>query len=257
MPIENENDNKKKPGEGDDDKPPVAETILETSKDPDQAVIAEQAIRGFTADRLAEWYAGMESAIDNFEAWLHSQDQESKGHFAQRGFFDSLGDRYRYELTEIAGGKGTPIMDAIAAETDNTVSWAEHTESDLFQFVNYMRRGLRDACWFVRDCLPTIVSNQWPQLLDLAYGGSLEFVPALLHLGLPSINYKPQQFTDKLVQHATSFRRAFEPAKEQVAENTKADDGKKSEVEQEEKQVLQDDELKRKTVDQSQSTMTA
>src|SRR6185295_7439670 len=127
-------------------------------------------------------------------------------------------DRYKFELQEIAGGKGAPIMDAIATETDSTVSWAEHSESDLYQFVNYMRRGLRDACWYVRDCLPSVTSQQWPQLLDLAYGGSLDFVPALLQLGLPSINYKPQQFTDKLIAHATSYRKAFGPAKDQLAD---------------------------------------
>lgn len=244
-------DEKKAPAEGDEGAPPVAETILERSSDPDQAVIAEQAIRSYAAERLSDWYGEMESAVNALESWIQSQGDDAKQVFADRGFFDSIGDGYVAQLMELGGGKGSPISDAIANETDNTISWAQHAESDLGQFINYMRRGLRDACWFVRDALPSLLSNQWPHLLDLAYGGSTDFIPALHALGMPSINFKASHFADKLIHHASSYRKAIEPMKDQVARDATQSADKKADVDKEAQQVAQDDELKKK-----QATLT-
>ena len=242
----------KKQGET-EDQPPVAETILASNtRQPDETVVAEDAIRGFTTQRMSDFYAQVEGAIDTLESWIMTQGEDAKAVFAQRGFYDSIGDRFISQLLDVAGGKGTPIMDALARETDNTVSWAMHAESDMGQFINYMRRGARDACWYVRDALPSIVASQWPQLLDLAYEGATDFIPAMHAMGLPGLSFKPAEFSDKLVAHADAYRKAIEPKKEKAVDQQVASDEKKQAIKEETKMETQEDDVK-KTQQQSQS----
>ena len=244
MAIE-KTDEQKKPGET-EDQPTVGETILASStKEPDQTVVAEDAIRHFAAERLSDFYAQIEGAIDSLESWITTQGEDAKSVFAERGFFDTIGDRYISQLLGVAGGRGTPIMDALATETDNTVSWAQHAESDMGQFLNYMRRGARDACWYVRDALPSILSNQWPQLLDLAYEGTTDFIPALHAMGMPGLSFKPTEFSDSLIAHADAYRKTIQPKKEQAIDQQVASDDKKQEIEDESKKISQDEDLKK------------
>src|SRR5437660_292377 len=77
---------------------------------------------------------------------------------------------------------------------------------------------IRDACWYMRDASQYVLANQWPDLLDLATGGSLEFVPALFTMGLPTQKFKPQEMSDKLTQHGEAYKRALAPKKEAVEE---------------------------------------
>jgi len=228
----------KKPGE--DGQPPVAETILEQQRDPEEAASAELAIRYFIRDRLEEWHQDMDTAIDSLEAWILSQPQDQQRMFSERAYFDSLGDFFEGALFDVAGGKGTPIMDPIVGEVHNTMSFAEETVHDTSIFINEMRRSIRDACWYMRDACQALLSNQWPDLLDLATGGSLEFVPVLFTMGLPTEGFKPADFADKLTQHGDAYRNAIAPKKEQAEEKANdkgVDEEKKAEAEEEASQL--------------------
>ena len=240
-----QSDDKKKPGEG-EGTPPAEAILAERQRDPDEAVFAEQAIRSFVATRLGEWYEQVESSIDSLEAWLSAHDEATRATFAQRGFFDALGDRYIGDLFALAGGRGHPIMDALAGETYSTVSWAGSAEADVSGFLNHMRRGVRDACWFVRDSLPSLVSQDWPELLDLAYEGSTDFIPRLHALGLPPFNFKPAAFADGLIAYSDAYQKALAPMKEQAADEI-ADPGQKRAAEEEAQRLALDDGAKKQS----------
>ncbi len=227
-------ENEKKPGE--DGQPPVAETILEQQRDPEEAASAELAIRYFIRDRLDEWHNDMDTAIDALEAWIMSQPQDQQQMFSERAYFDSLGDYFEGALYDIAGGKGTPIMDAVVAEVHNTMAFAEESIFQASLFVNEMRRAVRDACWYMRDACMAVLSNQWPDLLDLATGGSLEFVPVLYTMGLPSQRFKPAEMSDKLTAHGEAYRKSIAPKKEEAEEKANdkgVDEEKVAEAEEE------------------------
>lgn len=228
-------ENEKKPGSG-DGQPPVAETILETPRDPEEAASAELAIRYFIRDRLDEWHNEMDTALDSLEAELMSQPADEQHMFNERAYFDSLGDYFESALFDIAGGKGTPIMDAIVYEVHNTVAFAEESVFNMNIFINELRRSVRDACWYMRDACQFVLAKQWPELLDLATGGSIEFVPAVYKMGLPSHKFKPAEFGDKLSGHAKAYRKSLGPKKEAAEEKASekgVDEQKVAEAEEE------------------------
>lgn len=250
--MEKEED-KKKAGEGKDGPPPIAEVMFEDrARDPDEAVVAEDAIRGFMARRLAEWHEQMDAAIDALEAWVQTQDEAARAVFSERGYFDALGDRFEGQLYDVAGGKGTPLMDYVVAEMHGTISFAQHAESDLSGFIYHLRRGVRDATWTLRDNVSAVLSNEWPQLLDLAYEGSFDFIPMLHALGLPTMAFKPQEFGDNLVAHADAYRKAVQPAKQEAVEKVPNEE-KKAEIEEESKRLSMDEELKKQQMQQTQA----
>lgn len=234
-----ETNEKKKPGDG--APPPPSETVLDVDdKDPSAAAGAEHAIRGYLTERLAEWNEQMQDAIDSLDSWIASQTEEAQAGFDQRGYFDSLGDQFLGELYGVAGGRGTPIMDALAGEASNTVSFAQHAEFEAHYFLVQLQRSVRDACWYVRDAAPSVLSNQWPELLDLAYQGSTEFVPALHALGLPLRSFNPADLSARLIAHAQAWRDARQPAKQQASELA-PNDQKRQEVEEEVRRLQQDE----------------
>lgn len=220
-------DDKKKGGDGADDK--VKETILE-SNESGQDLQAEEAIRYFIRDRLIDFYNEMEQSIDSLEAYLMSQPEEFKTAFSQQGFFSFLGETFQKELANTVGGMGHPIMDAMVGEIYNAAAFAEHSSgNDLSVFINNaLRRSVRDACWFVRDSAPGILSAQWGDLLKLAADGANQFIPALYQLGLPSYAFKPTEFTDVMREQADGYRRAMGLQTKEVEE-------KQPEVQQNEK----------------------
>ena len=250
MPIEKEEADKK----NDDNKPgPVAETILEgASNKGDNTVEAEMNIRSFVGRRLEEFHNQVQGAIDKLEIWILSQSDESRQSFDTYGFFGFLGDAFIRELHLLAGGKGAPLMDVIAREVYNTTSWAQHAEHDVGGFIYHMRRSIRDASWFVRDNVGAVLSNQWPQLLKLGAEGSYDFVGPLLQLGLPSVNFNPAEFGDRLVADVKAHRDVHAPAREQVEQSQQQKAPEQQQQQQDaakdEQKAIQQDETKRQKV---------
>ena len=234
----------KKPGEPGQD--PTQETILEEKQDDAGGGQASDSIRYFIKDRLAEFYDDMEGAIDNFEAYLGGQTAEFQTAFNQRGFFSFLGDRFEEDLFQITGG-AQPMMTALVGEVHNATSQAEHSSGNIGNYINNaLRRGTRDACWFVRDAAPDILASHWKQLEALAADGSNQFIPALHHLGLPSVAFNPGEFTKTLIGHADQYRRTMGIKQKEVEETQQdsVDQAKADEAKQAAQQEMANDEQK-------------
>ncbi len=219
--IEETEEEKKKGDGSNDDKPSVPEVILaEQQRDPEEAAVAELAIRRFVRERLSDFYEQVEASLNSLENWVASQPADAQEVLAERGFFDSVGDRFLVELYGIAGGKGAPVMDTLVCEVDGAVSFAQASSFHPSIFIEGLRRGVRDACWFVRDACMSILSHQWAELLDMATAGSIDFVPALYALGLPSSAFQSADFAASLIGHAEAYRNARELRREAVKDPT-------------------------------------
>lgn len=251
MAIETENTKKaaEEAGKGQGDNKAIKEEILSV---PEQGVDvqAEDTIRYFIRDRLADFNAEIESAVDSFDAFLATQPEDFQIHFNQRGFFDFIGERFLAELMNIVGGPGLPLMDALVRETDNAIGFASHSEFEVTAFNHQaFRRGVRDACWYVRDACASLLSNEWGRLTSLAANGSEEFIPAVYQLGLPSRAFSPPLFADALKEHAETYRRALGLRREEVAEREPEQDaGKREEIEEQaQRDMMQEEQKKQAT----------
>jgi len=230
----------KKPQPGGEDQG-AKETILEEKKAEGGGGEAENVIRGFLRDRLFEFYQEVELAVESFEAWVRTQQQEFQTAFNQRGFYDFLGQRFLHEMREVVGGPGKPLMEGLVREIYNAISMAEHSSSNLSLFIhNALKRGTRDACWYVRDSAPYLCGDRWSDILQLAANGSDQFIPAVYQLGLPSRAFKPAAFSDKLRNHAEAYRRAMGLKREEVAEKQPQKEEKPEQKQKIEEQAQKD-----------------
>lgn len=233
---------------GADGQDPVQETILETQeKDGDGDMEAEAAIRIFVRDRLSDFVEEINQAVDTLEAWAVSQDDDTKGQLNDRGYFDMVGGAFEKELMALAGGH-TPLMDGMLEVVHDSMAFAQESEHDIGNFFNEgMRRSVRDASWFVRDAHTSMLSNEWPQLLELAANGSDQFIQALYQLGLPNRSFKPQDFAQKLVGHSEAYKKSLGPKQKEAVEDVKTakDPTKAEEIEEQSKEELAQEDTKK------------
>jgi hypothetical protein len=236
---------KKKPGSaGGDSQAANQETLHEQVQEPEDPQ-AQDTIRYFIRDRLAEFHEQIETSLDLFEADLHAQSEESKAVFNQRGFFDFLGTTFERELLRLGGGSERPFAAALVREVHNAVAFAEHSSFDLGTFVhNAFRRGVRDACWFLRDAAPAVLGAQWPDLLKLAANGSNQFIPALYSLGFPSHAFNPTEFATTLHQYADGYRRSMVGEQRRIEEQSPAPQKRDDMIDEVRKDMIQEGEKK-------------
>ena len=139
-------------------------------------------------------------------------------------------------------------MDALVREVHDAAAFAEHSNFDLRHFINNaFRRGVRDACWYVRDAAPAILSHQWDQLSSLAAGGGNQFIPALYALGLPTRGFKPHEFANVLKQQADGYRRAKGIESKKV-EQAQPDTARQEQIEQQAQKDMMLEEEKKQAV---------
>ena len=124
------------------------------------------------------------------------------------------------------GGASSPLGQALLPILSGPVDAAERQEKQASYFVNEMQRAMRDATWYLRDNLQSILANSWDQLRDLAYEGSTEFIPVLHQLGLPALNFDAAGFTHKLTATADAYRQTVPQQKEQVEEQAQTEEPK-------------------------------
>lgn len=207
----------KKPGQGPENGA-NQETFLEEQRageDPQ----SQDTIRYFVRDHLVRFHQQMEAALDLFEAYVRTQTEDVRAAFEQRGFFDFIGQRFEEELLHLGGGSDRPLASTLVREVHNAVAFAEHSCFDLGTFVNNaFRRGVRDACWYIRDAVPSILDAHWSNLLKLAAGGGNQFIPALYSLGFPRHGFDPNTFAETLRLHAEGYRRAMNLGQRKIAE---------------------------------------
>lgn len=227
--------------------PPIAEVLLDTSdlNVDDKTTEAESSMRSFIGERLEQFHAQVEGAIDSLEQFILSQSGEGRTAFDTQGAFEALGRQFMGELAFLAGGPGAPIMDAINRSVYDTLSFAQHAEADAQGFLYHMRRSIRDAAWFVRDNISAILRDQWLSLVKLGYEGAEGYIGPLLQLGLPSVSFDPALFADKLVKDAEGFRDAHVTSQQQVVETLPAEKAeepaKLQEAVQQEKEIIQEE----------------
>jgi hypothetical protein len=236
---------KKKPGStGNDSQAANQETLHEQTEEVEDPQ-AQDTIRYFIRDRLAEFHEQIENSLDILEADLHTQSEASKAVFNQRGFFDFIGHTFELELLRLGGGAERPFAATMVREVHNAVAFAEHSCYDLGTFVNNaFRRGVRDACWFLRDAAPSVLGAQWPDLLKLAANGSNQFIPALYTLGFPSHAFKPAEFAATLRQYADGYRRSMIGEQQRIEEQSPAPAKRDNMVDEVRKDMIQEGEKK-------------
>ena len=226
MPIEEELNEGKKPGSGEPSA--LQKDLLDTDRDVSGSE-AQYTIHCFIRDRLQEFTYEVEAAADAFEAWVNSQQEDFRVAFNQHGFMSFLGQQFMAELANVVGGPGLPLMNAMIGEINIAASFNEHAAEDLSTFINnVLRRGTRDACWYIRDSWQALLGDRLKDIEPLAADGNIEFVPAIYQLGLPSRAFKPADFSQTLIDHAEGYRRSMglkrDEVKEQVPENKKSEE---------------------------------
>ncbi|HEY7955364.1 MAG: hypothetical protein ACHQ17_12940 [Polyangia bacterium] len=231
-----EEEDQKKPGEGE---APPSETMLTESRDPDEAVIAEQAILHYVHWVLEEVQESIVDAVDSFGTWVISQADPSI--FDNPAFFDQTGRAFLSQMSALFGG-ATPIYQHLCGQLDGAVDQAASQEVQAPLFVHELARATRDAMWYLRDNLQTILSNQWDQLRDLAYEGSTEFIPLVHMLGLPTVDLDASQIASALVDEGERFRLTIPAAKEEATKDAGIDADPESESKAEAQKQTFDDE---------------
>ena len=189
--------------EGKDAPPP--ETVLEEEqRDPDEAVLAEQAIHHYANDVLDQFRQSVETALSAITAWVESQNVPHV--FDNNSFNAQIGDVFLVQMMTACGGHETPIGAAMYAELEGLVDEAVREEAETSYFVEALSRGARDFTWYLRDNLQSVLTNQWDQLRDLAYEGSTDFIAALHAFGMPQADWSPADMQSTMVAAAEQLR---------------------------------------------------
>jgi hypothetical protein len=226
--------------------PPPSETILEKRpRDPDEAVLAEQAIHRYAEEVLAVFRDAVDNAMTNFESFLSAQEATATH---DRAFLEELGAEFLQMMVHLFGGKNTPIAQAALDALDGVIDQAAR-QPDPIIFCNLLARGTRDLTWFLRDNLQSVLSNQWDELRDLAYEGSTDFVGLLHALGMPSERCSAKDISDPLTHAAHQFLKTIPKKKEEVLEQgdlKKLADTEEKEQEKEPAQLALEEEEEKK-----------
>jgi hypothetical protein len=218
---------------------PPPETILETQeqRDPDEAVLAEQAIHHYAGDVLDQFRQSVETALSAFTSWVQSQNDPQV--FDNAGFNTQIGEAFLQQMMSACGGQDTPIGAAMFEQLDGLVDEAVAQEQETSFFVEMLSSGARDFTWYLRDNLQGVLTNEWDQLRDLAYEGSTDFIQALHAFGMPKPDWSAAQMTSTMVAIAEKLREGTPKTQEEAVEK----DPKQEEEEQQ--QVLLEEEDKK------------
>jgi hypothetical protein len=229
-------EDEQKKGEG---APPPTETILETQtqeRDPDEAVLAEQSIHHYAMEALDHFRQAAEKALDGVISWIDSQ--ASVEELNHNGVTSKLGSSYLNLLLGAVGGKDTPIGAKMFEQLDSEVDQAVRNELEATAVVDTLSRAARDFSWYIRDNLQYVLSHQWDQLRDLAYGGSTEFVGLLHAKGLPKFSWTGDALQSGMIAVGENVL----SNKPKTAEEAEDKDPKRQE--QEQQQILVQEEEK-------------
>jgi hypothetical protein len=189
-----EEDKKQPDSEG-----PPPETILATQeRDPDEAVFAQEAIQRYAAELLDAFRDQIENAMDGVKGWASAQTEAVN----DSGLMGQLGKAFLAQMLAACGGAGTPLGQAAFEKIDGVVDMGVRQETDTGLFLDGLTNGARELTWDLRDNLASLLSNQWDQLLDLAYEGSTDFIPALHAFGLPSAGWSGKAMESAMIAQA-------------------------------------------------------
>jgi hypothetical protein len=246
MPIELEGEEKEK----DEEQQPPPETILEKKeeRDPDEAVLAEQAIIEYAHQILEMFREQAENAMASVNAFLSAE--ADKATFDDRAFLDTLGKSYLDQVMGVFGGKDTPMGAYVFSQLDGRIDWAVAEEVQSYFFVDELQRAVRDVAWDLRDNLQSVLSNEWDGLRDLAYEGSTDFIAAIHAFGLPQASFNASQLSQPMISTAQAFRESKPREQEQKIDQDQQQvvEEEKKDMEQEETQQLAMEEEEKKEI---------
>lgn len=228
-----------------EDGQPPSETILEKpqERDPDEAVIAEQAIHHYVQFVLEHVEPAIESAMESMAGWILSQQKNDV--FANPAYLMQAGQVFRDQMAAMMGYAETPLatflLPIMTAPLDRVDEFTK--PEDLMRDLGQAARG---GLAYLQDNLQSVLSTSWDQLRDLAYEGSTEFIPVLHELGLPSVDFDPQTVTQPMIAQAEEYKATLPEQKEEALEQEgdKVDDTKKAEAEEQKDQFMEEEEGK-------------
>lgn len=197
--------------------PGMAEALQpEEQRDPDEAVLAEQAILSYAHWVIEQVQPVLETAIENFGNSLLSGDNPKA--LDSNGLFAQLGPTFEQGMAQMFGGADTPIAQALMPDLSSMVFGQIYSNTEAVVFVQHLRTIARDIMWRLRDNLQHILSGQWDELRDLAYEGSRDFIPLIHSLGLPDVYTDGKQLTDSMQGTVDQYRQTVPKQQEQAAE---------------------------------------
>ena len=176
-------EDEKKPEGSEDDAP--SETMLAEQRDPDEAVLAEEAIHSYANEVLEQFRQQVELAMSNVTAWCdgHMAELDAGSVGAQ------LGEAFMSQMMSACGGMDSPIGEALYEQLDGEIDAIVRDEEEAGRVVEGLSMAARDFDWYLRDNLQSVLAHQWDQLRDLAYEGSTDFIAALHAFGLPERDF--------------------------------------------------------------------
>lgn len=209
-------ENEDKELEEEDAPPPEAILATDKQRDPDEAVLAEQAIHEYANQLLEQFRQSVETALAAFTAWVESQNRGEL--FDDAGFNTQLGDAFLQQMMSACGGVDTPIGAAMFDQLDGLIDEAVRQEEETSYFVDALSRAARDFTWYLRDNLQSVLTHEWDQLRDLAYEGSTDFIPALHAFGMPKADWSAADMQSSLVAIAETLRDNAPKTQEEAVE---------------------------------------
>lgn len=208
--------------EDDEDKPEGAtQAQLEQQIDPEQAVFAEQAIFAYANWVLDQFREQLVAAVDAFGAWALSANEDHA--LDSAAFMNGLATVAEGQLVALFGGRDTPVGAHLVGLVEGPIDQAARQEEEVAFFVAEVSRAARDACWYLRDNVQAILSNQWDRLRDLAYEGSTEFIPVLHQLGFPRAELNAADLQATLQAEADRYKASLPRNKEEATKDVQAE----------------------------------
>jgi hypothetical protein len=185
-------EDKKKPGEGGPD-----ETTLQVEqRDPDEMVFAEQAIHHYVSDVIERFVDEAESAFSMVNSHLGALEEMHL--LNNMPILEGLASEMAQEVLGIFGGAESPIAHALSNDLFRAAGQAARG-GQVLGMVHEMGYAVRDAAWFVRDNLQSVLAGEWDELRDLAYEGETMFIPLLHSLGVPAVELTAQDIAQELI----------------------------------------------------------
>ena len=206
----------KRPGE--DEETPPSEVFLAPTWDPTAAAFAEQTIHEYATWVLDPLRETLADAFESFSDWTLSQADHAS--FNQGGFLDQIGRVYLDQMMALFGGSSSPVGRSLFSMLDGAVDQTVRQEVEVGPALVELSRAARDACSYLRDNFPAILSHQWDELCDLAYQGSTDFIPVVHQLGLPSAEVNGTEITNRSIAQAEAYRSSRPRAQEEALTDT-------------------------------------
>lgn len=172
------------------------EQPVERTRDPDEAVIAEEAIHHYTEYTTNQFQKAMRGELRRFRHWVASHPNPAE--FNNPAFFQQAGSAFLQALVGQLGGASSPVMDALLPQLQQ-IEQSAATMEDMPDFLRTLEQSLNLTSDTLNNSLPTVLAPYWRELTEKGYEGELNFVPLLHSLGVPHSTIGHQRIASRRV----------------------------------------------------------